>query len=99
MHALQYARTQDDVLVSGGDDARVFVRSGAQPPQCVSAADSSNSSDDAVGIARHRDYVRALAWVPALSSDSSRRASESLVTGCWDKTVRLWDVKQQSSSS
>lgn len=98
MHALQYSPFHADLLASGGDDASVVLRDGAQSPVCVTK--EVGSSGDA-----HSDYVRALEWLqaPAPSnsgdSDSPRLSTAVLATGSWDQTVRTWVLEEESYAS
>ncbi|TYZ68576.1 hypothetical protein PybrP1_006103 [[Pythium] brassicae (nom. inval.)] len=82
VHALQYSHFHADLLASGGDDASVFLRDGAQAPQRVAGETGSSA---------HSDYVRALAW---LDAPASGPAPPLLATGSWDQTLRTWALDE-----
>ncbi|GLE02214.1 hypothetical protein PINS_up011052 [Pythium insidiosum] len=71
VHRLRYSPSHEDVLASGGDDTQVVI---------LSNTSSSSSKAVTQRLHHHRDYVRALAWLP--STGSAR-----IATGAWDKTV------------
>lgn len=94
MHAIKYSRYHEDLLASGGDDARVALITDSCLPgaQIVETSASPVGSAPSSKAAIHRDYVRALAWFThrdPLASDR-RRPLALLATGSWDKMVRAW---------
>jgi WD40 repeat protein len=94
VHAVKYSRYHEDLLATGGDDARVALITDS----CLPDAQIAETSASPVGHASpskaaiHHDYVRGLAWFAhrdPLASDR-RRPLAQLATGSWDKTVRAW---------
>ncbi|KAJ0403795.1 hypothetical protein ATCC90586_003787 [Pythium insidiosum] len=70
VHRLRYSPHHEDLLASGGDDAQVVVFLAHTSSACPEKATTQS-------LRGHRDYVRALAWLP----------SARIATGSWDKTI------------
>ena len=80
VHALAVASAAGGALLcaSGGDDGRTLVH----------AVEGGGARGRAVGgLPAQRDFVRALAWLPGPGGEAA-----TLVTGCWDGTVRMHAV-------
>lgn len=82
-HVVKYSPFHEDLLASGGDDARVALTTSSCVSGAAQLAEASTS---------HSDYVRGLAWFNLRDPLAShrRRSSATLASGGWDRAVRAW---------
>lgn len=87
VHVLRYSPYHDDLLASGGDDASIYLTNGVLPNLKATKLDACS----------HTDYVRALVWFQAPSSEK-QSFTTFMTSGSWDKTLRLWNMDSLSTA-